>query len=457
MHTHVKIIGTDIATFLGRTTGHSIQDRKIRMGQNIKPGLIRRMFVAARYLAGADLPLCCLQGPVCSRSQKLETMGELAGGVAHDFNNLLAVIDGYAHMIEQQVEGNRALVENLEHIRLSVKNGASLTRQLLNFGRSEAVPKSVFDIARLIKEQTALLLPLLNDSIVLEIRPGQERLLVECEADALLQIVMNLIVNARDAMPSGGAILLALDRIADVDRDYACLSVTDSGTGIDPAIQERIFDPYFTTKEKGKGAGLGLATVRAIVRKWGGRIEVLSRPGKGACVRIFIPLSAKNLPDSVRKTGSGSNASCIHGSTVLVVENEPELRSVLVKTLEGMGAGVISAANGREALLKLDECDGRINFLLTDVMMPEMGGIKLADLVKSLWPDVKIIYMSGSVVDGPMARACLPKGASFLAKPVDYDALAKLMKQHCAPKCDDTPLLNVYEADAAKLPMAAGL
>lgn len=380
------------------------------------------------------------------QNQKLESLGQLAGGVAHDFNNIMSIIDGYARIAAKEVGDNESAQSYLERIQKAVKRGASLTRQLLTFGRHNVVIESITDIGKLVREQETLLETLLDASIDMEVQ-AEDGLFVECASDAIGQILLNLVVNARDAMPEGGKIMIeAMRHEGDapgrmppgmrLDSELCYMRVSDTGCGIDEEIRSKIFDPFFTTKDQGKGTGLGLSMVYGLVQQMGGFIDVTSAKGKGTTISIYLPVSAKKPVKKVTQADGDGGALRLDGYTALIAEDEPDLLQLIAGMLEDMGMQVITAANGNDALVKQDDFEGEIDFLLTDVVMPELNGVKLAELFESLRPDSKVVFMSGYPANGQLARIQLPDGAYLLPKPIEYEKLAYILKTLAAGEQD---------------------
>lgn len=369
--------------------------------------------------------------------QKMEALGQLAGGVAHDFNNILSIIEGYSRMSEKLLEKGSPAANYQERILQATKRGAALTKQLLTFGRHKIIESCVTDIGAFIREQETMLRPLLESSINLVVS-AERGLNVECAPDGLGQIIMNLTLNGRDAMPDGGMLMLDARKcdpvllphgIADRTKPYMILTVTDTGTGIDSAVRDRIFDPFFTTKDQGKGTGIGLSMVYGIVMQMKGQIDVHSATGYGTSMRVFLPLSDKTPLEKSVKSADNAAGMRFDGYTVLVVEDEQDLLFVVSQMLQGMGMTVLTASNGNEALSKQDDYDGDIDFLLTDVVMPEINGLKLAELLAEVRPETKILFMSGYPANGQMAQVQLPDNVPFMAKPVTADVVARLFQQ----------------------------
>ncbi len=383
------------------------------------------------------------------QAQKLESLGQLAAGVAHDFNNILSIISGYAAMAEKLVdadvandegESNEKLVQFLQKIDAASARGAGLTRKMLMFSKHKVVSNSVVNLHDIVLEQTGLLTPLLGVSVELEVNTPDDSVHINGSSDSIGQIVMNLAINARDAMPSGGklSVDLSCQQAEDVPgaihekvsaAEYACISVRDTGTGMDKELLKRIFDPFFSTKESGKGTGLGLSVVYGLVHEMGGAFDVSSAMGQGTIIQVFFPL----VHGEVTKQISGDTTDIANirfdGYTVLLAEDEQDLLELVGSTLEDLGMTVLSAANGDEALLLQDEHEDEIDLLLTDVIMPGLNGVKLAELFSALRPDSSVVFMSGYPANGDMAPVELPAEASFIAKPVDFKKLIKVIYQ----------------------------
>lgn len=373
-----------------------------------------------------------------SKAQKLEALGQIAGGVAHDFNNILSIIMGYAQMARNHLNEPDTLEPYLEKILTASKRGAGLTKKMLTFSRHKMIEESVIDLAETVRQQEMLLKPLLDATIDFSITTEGSALFIEGTEDNMAQILMNLCMNARDAMKEGGTLHVDI-RKADLSEaeenirenlrtdPHVCLSVSDTGSGMDKMTRDKIFDPFFSTKEQGKGTGLGMSVVYGLVRQMKGRIDVRSAAGQGTTVFIYLPLS--DQPPSKLLSGDPSDAKSISlkGYTALVAEDEPDLLLLVSTFLENLGMRVIRAMDGDQALIEQDNFTGEIDLLLTDVVMPGINGVKLAELVESLRPGIRTIFMSGYPAHGDMARVELPKDARFIAKPVQYEALAPLI------------------------------
>lgn len=357
------------------------------------------------------------------QAQRLEALGQLAGGVAHDFNNILSIIDGYARIARKKVDPESEAFGYMEHIGKAVQRGSALTSQLLTFGRHKVMKEKVFDLGALAIDQEPLLRPLMDASIALSIN-AEEQVFVEVAPDNICQILLNVCINSRDAMPNGGNLIIECAR---TDDGRAKLQIIDTGCGMPPEVIAKMFDPFFTTKDQGKGTGLGLSMVYGLVKDMKGEITVSSKPGEGTVLTIFLPLSDKkpNVHEMIEDTDGNIQ---LKGFTALVAEDEPDLLDLVSGMIEEMGATVLKASNGNEALMIQEDYDGEIDFLLTDVVMPELNGVRLAEMFEACRPDSKILFMSGYPANGQMARVPVPEGAYLMPKPVDFDKLSALVK-----------------------------
>ena len=353
--------------------------------------------------------------------QKLEAIGRLAGGIAHDFNNLMSVVVMRSELLQAGLPAGSPLGEELQHIKAAGLSAARLTQQLLAFASSQVVRKAPHDLARLVEDLSALLGPTIGERIAVETRltPGCT---VEADRGQLEQVVMNLVLNARDAMPRGGLLTIEVAPVsvdpagaAQVDvpaGEYVGLVVADTGSGMDEATLTRLFEPFFTTKPEGKGAGLGLSTVYGIVRQGGGGVRVESRPGQGARFTVLLPrVQAPSAP-----AGEGPGAPPRGSETLLLVEDQAELRGVLRGFLAGCGYSVLDAGDPGAALALARATPG-LDLVLTDVVLPGMGGRELAALLRGLCPRARILYTSGYMPDAALRLEIAAGRASFIAKP----------------------------------------
>lgn len=366
------------------------------------------------------------------QAQRLESLGQLAGGVAHDFNNILSIIDGYARIGKKSVADNAETQSYFDRISQAVQRGSSLTTRLLTFGRHKIIKEGIVDLGQLVQDQESLLRRLIDASISLNIIT-EENVFVATPPDNICQILLNLCINSRDAMPDGGTLLIESGKTRNA---RAFLKVSDTGQGIPPEIKAKIFDPFFTTKDQGKGTGLGLSMVYGLVKDMKGEIDVSSHVGEGATFTIALPLSEK--PAASQKTTEDGNGKVhLEGFTAMIAEDEPALLDLVSDMLEDMGVKVIKASNGNEALMLQDEYEGDIDFLLTDVVMPELNGVKLAELFESVRPESKVMFMSGYPANGQMARVSLPDNAFFMSKPIDFQKLGEVLRTMAQPSHEE--------------------
>ena len=371
------------------------------------------------------------------QAQKMEAIGVLAGGVAHDFNNILSVILSYTELLRDDLAAGDPKRADLDEIHKAGVKAATLTRQLLAFSRKQVLRPRVLDLNETLTGTEKLLRRLLGEDIelVLETAPGLGR--VHADGGQIEQVVMNLVVNARDAMPRGGALTI---RTADVEigcgsstqlgmppGPYVCVEVTDNGCGMDAATQARIFEPFFTTKEAGKGTGLGLSTVFGIVEQSGGRVTVASEPERGTTFSVYLPRHREE-PAAV-EDALPSSASLAGTETVLLVEDDDQVRRVVVSTLRRQGYELLVAADGVEALRLMEERDGPVHLMLTDVVMPRMSGRDLAETLKTRHPGMRVLFMSGYTQDAMLRHGVSDGSLAFVQKPVTPEVLATRVRQ----------------------------
>ena len=361
------------------------------------------------------------------QSQKMEGIGRLAGGVAHDFNNLLSVILGFTTMAMDRLREGDPLKDELLEVKKAGDRAARLTRQLLAFSRKQVLQPETLDLNRVLTDVEKMLRRIIGEDIDLVQALAPDLGLVRADPGQVEQVIMNLVVNARDAMPEGGKLTIETSNV-ELDAAYAAehagvapgpyvlIAVTDSGLGMDDQTKANIFEPFFTTKEKGKGTGLGLSTVYGIVKQSGGSISFYSEPGRGSTFKVYLPreLSAGTttvtLPPAVRNQATGTK-------TILVAEDEEALRKVARRIVETAGYRVLTAASGEEALLASAQHTGDIHLLLTDVVMPRMGGRVLAQELSKTRPALKVLYMSGYTDDAIVHHGVLDPGTHFISKP----------------------------------------
>jgi len=359
---------------------------------------------------------------------KLEAIGQLAGGIAHDFNNVLSIIDGFARLADAALKrGDSNIGSALDKIRAAASRGSGLTKQLLLFGKHRVTDDQTIELGRQINDIKGLLAPLIGPTIMLQVDAADIPFYVRGTSDNISQIVMNLALNARDAMPDGGDLIIGLKSYPKDDIDGVLLSVSDTGSGIPDDIREKIFDPFFTTKPQGKGTGLGLSMVYALTEKMAGDISLHSEMGLGTSFNLWFPCCEGCSVDEDTDVPHGE-ISLAHKS-VLVVDDEAELLEIMSMVLEGFGMKVLRAANGTQALQVQDECDDKIDFLLTDMVMPELGGVKLAQLMHEVRPETRILFMSGYPVRGDLSEIKLDEEAIFMTKPINPEKLKAVMQQ----------------------------
>jgi two-component system cell cycle sensor histidine kinase/response regulator CckA len=368
------------------------------------------------------------------QSQRLEALGQLAGGVAHDFNNILSIIDGYARLVRKIIQESPDAEDCLDRITLAVERASAITSKLLTFGSHKVKHGEIHDLGKIVEEQRTLLGPLLDASINLIVKTEFD-LWVEAAPDQICQILINLCINARDAMPSGGDLIVETGRRGET---MSYLRVIDMGMGMSADVKAKIFDPFFTTKDQGKGTGLGLSVVYGLVKDMRGEIDVLTEEGAGTSMTVWLPSVQENVKtfDDVVEDES---SMAFEGKVIMVVEDEPDLLSILITTLENTGMKVVSAKNGKAALEIQKEYNGTIDFLLTDVVMPEMNGVKLSSLFRVDRPETKIVFMSGYPAGGHMGRVPLPKHAVLIPKPIKVESLLNVLQKiaNAPPPPDD--------------------
>src|SRR6059058_3482897 len=372
------------------------------------------------------------------QSQKLEAVGRLAGGIAHDFNNLLTVITSYSDLLLEDLAPGDAKRDDLEQVRKAADGAAALTRQLLAFSRQQVVEPRVVSLNTVVEGLQQILRRVIGEDIELEITLAPDLGAVRADVGQLEQVLMNLTVNARDAMATGGRLTVetanaehdpeyARDQEAAAVRRFAMLAVSDTGCGMDEATMWRIFEPFFTTKEPGKGTGLGLATVYGIVKQAGGFIWVYSEPGQGTSFKIYLP----EVDATAERAGaSTAPADLPRGTeTVLVAEDEAAVRAVTREVLERQGYVVLEAPHGAAALDIAAQHRGPIQLLVTDVVMPGLSGRQLADRLARLRPDTKVLYVSGYTDDAVVRHGVLEAGIAYLQKPFTIDSLARKVRE----------------------------
>jgi len=386
------------------------------------------------------------------QAQKMDAVGKLAGGIAHDFNNLLMIIRGDSDLMLRRLAAGHPLRQNAEGIREAADQAATLTRQLLAFSRKQVVAPRLLDLNGLVASIHAMLQRLLGETINLVTVTAPDLGAVTADPGQMEQMILNLCVNSRDAMPDGGRLTI---RTANVEVDeataarwtdarpgpYVMLEVSDTGVGMDEQTRSHLFEPFFTTKEQGKGTGLGLSTVYGTVRQSGGHIQVESEPGRGTTFCVYLPrvaAPAPVAPEPRRKVESPAARAAVapasafgggRGETILLVEDAQRVRAVVREILEMSGYRVIEARHGNEAIELSNRHEGAIQLLVTDVVMPQMSGRELAQRLATLRPELKVLYMSGYTDDAIVRHGVLASGIAFLSKPFTPDALAAKVRE----------------------------
>jgi two-component system cell cycle sensor histidine kinase/response regulator CckA len=372
------------------------------------------------------------------QSQKMEAVGRLAGGIAHDFNNILSIILSYCGMMLAELRDGDPLRDDLVEIKKAGERAAELTKQLLMFSRHQMIEHRVLDVRQILIGMEKMIRRLLGADVELTLLPSTSVGRVTADAGQVEQIVMNLVVNARDAMPHGGKLVLET-RNVELDAEYAAvhagatpgsyvmLALTDTGVGMTKEVQARVFEPFFTTKEKGKGTGLGLSTVFGIVKKRGGHVWLYSEPGKGTTFRVYLPRTGAS---SDRISSIPPSIGGVKGSeTILLVEDDEQVRGVACSILRRQGYRVLEASNGGEALMACEQHPSPIHLLLTDVVLPRMSGRQLADRLLALRPEMKLLFMSGYTDEAIHQGAVLDSGATCLQKPLTPDMLSRTVRE----------------------------
>jgi len=368
------------------------------------------------------------------QSQKMEAIGRLAGGVAHDFNNLLTAILGYGQILDERLQADGQSCDEIQEVLKAGTRASTLTRQLLTFSRKEVNQPKVIDLNNITTEMEKMLRRLLGEDVDLETRlaPDLEKVLVD--PGQMEQVVMNLAVNARDAMPGGGTLVIETENVSfdetysrmDLEikpGEYVMLAVSDNGIGIEPEHLNKIFEPFYTTKDEGKGTGLGLSTVYGIVKQHHGYIWTYSEVEAGTAFKIFLPKTEQRRVSVHHKLGD-PNRDLLGSETVLIAEDEEWVRTLVRKCLEKQGYMVLEAENGEHALVIHDRYKGQIHLLLSDVVMPKMNGVDLAEKLSEKRPETRVVFMSGYTDHAALRHGRLQQGMAFLQKPFTVRDLA---------------------------------
>jgi two-component system cell cycle sensor histidine kinase/response regulator CckA len=373
------------------------------------------------------------------QAQKMEVIGNLAGGVAHDFNNMLGVIMGYSEIIMAKLPPENPVREHVEQIQHAAERALGLTRQLLVFSRKQTVQPVALDLNETLDSLDKMLRQLIDENIDMRIIGGKELARIKADSGYVGQVLMNLVVNARDAMPNGGKLTIATSNVTlddnyarthlgTVPGNYVMLSVSDTGTGMTDEVKAHLFEAFFTTKALGKGTGLGLATCQTIVQQCGGHIGVTSEIGKGTTFKIYFPQIEQPLDVAVTPTQTGPMPRGTE--TLLIVEDEPSVRHLACGALQAQGYQVLSATNGQDGLRVAREHKGSpISLVVTDVIMPQMGGKVMAEWLKTTYPHLTILFTSGYTDDAIADHGVLDLGVAFLPKPYTLATLSRKVRE----------------------------
>ncbi|MBF8276697.1 MAG: sensor histidine kinase response regulator [Candidatus Brocadiaceae bacterium] len=374
-------------------------------------------------------------------AQKIESIGRLAGGVAHDFNNVLMAIIGYADLIRTTIKEDDPIQNFTEKIQASAQKATRLTQSLLAFSRKQPITLEPVNINTIIKNLDTLSHGLLNESIEYKLSLTERDHLVMAGVDLIEQVIMNLATNARDAMPDGGIFTISTD-IVDLDTECAkryglaktgehvVLKISDTGVGMDEETKGKVLEPFFTTKAKGKGTGLGLSIACGIIKQHNGHLQILSKPGKGTTVEIYLPLAdASEKQKDIKKTPGTAVPSVRASETILLAEDDEDVRFVLAKIFERKGYRVIAVANGDEAIHRYKEMKDDIHILVSDVMMPTKNGMQAYNTIMEIRPNLKVLFLSGYSDEEALNSKILAEGLSYLQKPVTQEVLLKKVRE----------------------------
>lgn len=372
------------------------------------------------------------------QSQKMEAIGTFTGGIAHDFNNILTAILGYSNLLRLKINTQeKTLISYVDQILASSEKAANLTRSLLAFSRKQPIDPKPVDLNDIVNNVQKLLIRVIGEDVEFRTRLAERDLVVLADAGQIEQVLLNLATNARDAMPEGGMLTIETSYAHFADGhlgfseelhpgEYAVMAATDTGVGMDEQTRQRIFEPFYTTKEVGRGTGLGLSIVYGIVRQHEGDIHVYSEPGKGTSFKVYLPLLGQEPDGESQEPGESLTGGV---ETILVAEDDPDVRRLLVAMLEQFGYSVIEAVDGEDAVVRFQEHRDRIDLVILDVIMPKMNGKESADRIRAVQPDVKLIFSSGYTADIIQAKGILESGVRFLQKPVQPQALLSAIRK----------------------------
>ncbi len=370
------------------------------------------------------------------QAQKMEAVGRLAGGIAHDFNNMLTAVKAYSEFLLADLDQADARRTDVQEIAKAADRAASLTRQLLAFSRKQVLQPQPLDLNDVVERMEKMLRRLIGEDVQIVTRLESDLRLVEADPSQIEQVIMNLAVNARDAMPDGGAITIetrneTLERVepdwAIAPGAYVALVITDTGIGMDAQIRAQIFEPFFTTKPIGEGTGLGLSTVYGIIKQSGGHVSVFSEPGRGSTFKVYLPHI--DTAESNPMLGPAMSRMPRGSETIVLVDDDEGVRAVARRILQRAGYTVLSAPDGIEAIRLIGESGGDVHLLVTDVVMPELGGRDLVTHVRDTYPELRVLFVSGYTEEGIRRHGVLDTESAFLEKPFTAERLAQKVRE----------------------------
>ena len=419
---------TAVSYLKAGASDYILKDRLVRLGPAILDALTR----ARQRRSLKQLEEQLLQ------AQKMEAVGQLAGGVAHDFNNILTAIVGYTDLLAAELAPDARQHEDLEEIRKAARRAAALTRQLLSFSRKQVLEPRIVDVNGVVMNLDKMLRSLISENIEFTMQLAEDLDAARVDPNQLEQVIMNLAINARDAMPDGGRLTIetanaeldadyAAKHVSVIPGDYVMLAVTDTGCGMSAETKARIFEPFFTTKPAGRGTGLGLSTVYGIVKQSGGNIWLYSELAKGTTFKVYLP-AIDSLPEDIGKVAPAEPTARGAG-TVLVVEDDEQLRRLTHRALANAGYVVLEADRGRTALEVARRHAGTIDLLLTDIVMPDTNGRKLAETLRAARPGMRVLYMSGYPDRAIVSHGMLAPTDAYLSKPFTTEAIARKVRE----------------------------